>query len=74
MNSRGSYLYAQIADFALAFTKKMQDSFPANQFLLTGDTNMHAEVIHKIEWVTDAEVDELKSYFLQEEYTLEIED
>jgi DNA polymerase (family 10) len=35
---------------------------------------MNAEVIHKIEWVTDAEVDELKSYFLQEEYTLKIED
>jgi DNA polymerase (family 10) len=74
VNSQGSYLYAQIADFAAAFTKKMKESFPSKQFLLTGDANRHAEVIHKIEWVTDTAADELEAYFMNEEYSIETEE
>jgi DNA polymerase (family 10) len=74
MNSRGSYLYAQIRDYAFAFTQKLKNSFPSNTFLLTGDTNRHAEVIHQIEWVTDTDINRLDSYFKEEEYLTEVED
>ncbi len=74
MNSQGSYLYGQIENFALAFTEKMKKSFPEKLFLLTGDTNRHAEVIHKIEWITDAETNVLELYFREAEYATEVED
>jgi len=74
MKSQGSYLYGQIEKFAVAFTEKMQRSFPQKKFLLTGDVNRHAEVIHKIEWITDAETNVLESYFVEKEYTTEVKD
>ncbi len=74
MNSQGSYLYGQIENYALQFTEKMKKSFPEKKFLLTGDANRHAEVIHKIEWITDAETNELEIYFQEAEYATEVED
>jgi DNA polymerase (family 10) len=74
MNSQGSYLYGQIENYVLEFTKKIKKSFPEKKFLLTGDANRHAEVIHKIEWITDAETNELEIYFQEAEYSTEVED
>ncbi len=74
MNSKGNYLYGQIENFALAFTEKMQKRFPQKRFLLTGDANRHAEVIHEIEWITDAQTNILATYFDEQEYTTEVED
>lgn len=74
MNSKGSYLYGQIEDFATAFTEKMKMNFASHDFLLTGDINRHAEVIHKLEWITDASILNLESYFKENNYTDEITD
>jgi DNA polymerase (family X) len=73
MNSQGSYLYGQVEQYAIEFTEKMQAAFPGKKFLLAGEANRHLEVIHEIEWVTDAEVDALVSFFHEEEYDTEIE-
>jgi DNA polymerase (family X) len=73
MNSQGSYLFGQIEQYAIEFTEKIQAAFPGKKFLLAGEANRHLEVIHEIEWVTDAEVDALVSFFHEEEYDTEIE-
>jgi DNA polymerase (family X) len=73
MNSQGSYLYGQVEQYAIEFTKKMQAAFPGKKFLLAGEANRHLEVIHEIEWVTDAEVYALITFFHEEEYDAEIE-
>lgn len=74
MASRGSYLYSQIEQYAHAFTKRLQKYFPANQFLITGDFNRNAEVIHKLEWVTNAAINALEAFFKEQEYAVNISD
>ncbi|HEX8460097.1 MAG TPA: helix-hairpin-helix domain-containing protein, partial [Segetibacter sp.] len=74
MDSKGSYLFSQVENFAAAFTARMVKNFVGKQFLITGDFNRHIEVIHKLEWVTDTSVDELQSFFAAGEYTVEVTD
>ena len=74
MNSQGSYLYGQIESYAIALTEKMKMNFPSHEFLLTGDANRHAEVIHKIEWITNVEITTLQSHFNEHDYTTEVEE
>jgi DNA polymerase (family 10) len=71
MTSQGSYLYSQIEQYAAAFTERIKTIFPENEFLITGDFNRHAEVIHKLEWITDADTDKLESFFKGGEYHVE---
>lgn len=72
--SQGSYLYSQAEEYAHAFTKRLQHFFPLNKFLITGDFNRHSEVIHKLEWVTDAAVNILETFFKEQEYDINISD
>ena len=74
MNSQGSYLYGQIEDYATAFTEKMRMNFSSSEFLITGDANRHAEVIHIIEWITNTDIAALESYFNEHDYTTEIKE
>jgi DNA polymerase (family 10) len=74
MTSQGSYLYSQIEEYAAAFTERIKTIFPENEFLVTGDFNRHAEVIHKLEWITDADKDKLESFFKGGEYHVEAVD
>jgi DNA polymerase (family 10) len=62
----GSYLYAQIEEFALALDANFKKQFSQNQFLLTGNFRRHIETIDKIEWVTDVPEAALQSYLLFE--------
>ena len=68
MASQGSYLYGQIENFAVAFTQRMATAFPANTFEITGDFNRQMEVIHKLEWVTDATIEKLSDFFTTKDY------
>lgn len=52
----------------------MQKYFPSNTFLITGDFNRHAEVIHKLEWVTDAAINHLTAFFKEQEHDINISD
>jgi len=72
MASKGSYLYSQIEQYTAAFTARMEKIFPGKKFLITGDFNRHIEVIHKLEWITDAAADDLNAFFKEEEYDIEI--
>jgi DNA polymerase (family X) len=71
ISNQGSYLYQQIEEYANAFTQKLNNHFTGNLFLITGSFNRHNEVIHKLEWVTDAEINTIETFFLQQEYKVE---
>ncbi|MCW3113916.1 MAG: polymerase/3-5 exonuclease PolX [Segetibacter sp.] len=72
MASKGSYLYSQIENYSAQFTERLQKSFPENKFEITGDLNRHAEVIHKLEWITDSAIDKLEAFFKEQEYETNI--
>ncbi|WP_018617068.1 DNA polymerase/3'-5' exonuclease PolX [Segetibacter koreensis] len=74
LNSQGSHLYRQIEEYAPAFTKRLQKTFPSNTFSITGDFIRHAEVIHKLEWVTDIDLHVLETFFREQEYEVNITD
>jgi DNA polymerase (family 10) len=74
MASLGSYLYSQIEQYAFAFTQKIQKSFPSNQFLITGDFNRNAEVIHTLEWITDVSLSLLEASFIEQDYQTNVTD
>jgi DNA polymerase (family 10) len=72
--SQGSYLYSQIEDFAEGFTNKMKEVFAGKRFELTGSFKRQSEVIHKLEWVTDASYKSLEKYFTNLDYEVKTED
>ncbi len=67
----GSYLYAQIEEFAKNFDEKLKNQFAENQFLLTGNFRRHKETIDKIEWITDVSEASLQSYLLENKFVTE---
>ncbi|GEO08397.1 helix-hairpin-helix domain-containing protein [Segetibacter aerophilus] len=72
MACKGSYLYSQIEPFAAQFTERLKRDFEGTRFEITGDLKRHAEVIHKLEWVTDAPLEKLETFFKEEEYETNI--
>ena len=68
MASKGSYLYSQIENFAEQVTSLLKEAFPDNAFVITGDLERHTEVIHQLEWVTDASIDVLDRFFESRQY------
>lgn len=74
MASKGSYLYSQIEDYSIKFTERLKKAFPENRFEITGDLKRHAEVIHKLEWITDVPVNKLENFFTRQEYETKITD
>jgi DNA polymerase (family X) len=63
MSSLGSYLYAQIESYALELDKKLKAVHPETAFGITGEFRRQLEIITKLEWVTTAKPEELKSFF-----------
>ena len=72
ISNQGSYLFQQIEAYALAFHENVMKQFAGKTFLITGSFYMHSEVIHKLQWVTDQDIITLEKYFLDKEYTIEI--
>ncbi len=54
LRNKGSFLYAEICNYAGNLEKEMQARFPDKKTLLTGDLKQHNEIIEKIELVTTA--------------------
>ena len=73
LKSQGSYLFAEAETFALQTDKKLKDKFAANKFDLTGEFRRQLEIINKLEWVTTAGANELKTFFEQEGFKVEEE-
>lgn len=67
----GTYLYAQIEEFALSLDERLKKQFSNNQFLLTGNFQRHIEIIDRVEWVTDASEAALQSYLLENNFVTE---
>ncbi len=64
----GSYQYAAIESYALAFTQKIQKVFPDLQCCPTGIFRRNMPVIDKLEWVTTIEKNRLADYFEENGY------
>ncbi len=70
LNNQGHYLYSQIEEFATAFTERLEEDLNYT-FVITGDFRRQAEVIHKLEWVTDIDHQSLVTYLSANEYIIE---
>jgi len=71
LDNIGSYLYAQIEEFALSFDKKLKEQFLENIFLQTGIFRRHIETIDRLEWVTNAPETELQTFLSQHKFNAE---
>ena len=70
LNNQGHYLFSQIEEFATAFTIRLETEL-SYTFLPTGDFRRHAEVIYKLEWVTDIDQSTLVTWLSENEYTIQ---
>ncbi len=69
-NSLGSYLYQQMEEFEPKATKKLLESFPEVSFLSTGAYRKQHEIVDILEWVTTASLEQLKTFFIQQQFTI----
>lgn len=69
-NSLGSYLYQQMEEFEPKASEKLFQSFPGEQFLSTGAYRKQHEIVDILEWVTTASLEQLKSFFIQHQFTI----
>lgn len=72
LSNQGSYLYAQLEEFAISLTAKLREHFPTNIFEITGDFNRQMEVITQLEWVTDTVINSLADFFTAHHYSTTI--
>ena len=70
LSNQGSYLYAQIENYAVDADAKIKTAFPLKQFELAGDLRRHIETIDKLEWVTTVSQQEITAFFKQQEYEI----
>ena len=68
LSNQGSYLFAQIENYAAEANEKIKKAFPKNQFELAGDFRRHLEIIEKLEWASTAEPKALRDFFTMNEY------
>lgn len=71
LNHQGSYLYGQIESFAEALDLRLKKAFSDKTFYITGDYRRHNLIIDKLEWVTDASLSDVESFFLGNDYSTE---
>jgi len=62
----GKHLYAQLAEFAEAFTLKLKDKFPGHQTEITGAFRRQLEIIESLDWVTTVSSEDLQHYLLSD--------
>ena len=73
LNTLGSYLYAQIESYALAFNNSLKHYFINNKIELTGEFKRQFSVIEQLEWVTTLSIEQLKNFFITNGYSIEVE-
>ncbi len=73
LNTLGSYLYAQIETYALAFTNSLKLYFKDYKLELTGEFKRQFSVIEQLEWITTLSVEQLKNFFTTNGYVVEVE-
>jgi DNA polymerase (family 10) len=73
LNTLGSYLYAQIESYALAFNNSLKHYFINNKIELTGEFKRQFSVIEQLEWVTTLSIEQLKNFIITNGYAIEVE-
>ncbi len=63
LSNQGSYLYAQTESLVKMLDEKISTMFSDHTFLPTGDFRRQIETIDKLEWVTNAPSNEVKTFF-----------
>ena len=71
LNTLGSYLYAQIETYATTFDRNLKHFFKDYKLELTGEFKRQFSVIEKLEWVTTLPIENIKSFFTTNGYTVE---
>lgn len=61
-NNRGTYLYAQVEEFAASFTATLKEELGEDLLQLTGAFRRQLEVIEKLEWITTTPKSKLKEF------------
>lgn len=65
LQNQGSYLYAQIEEYALAMNERLVSHFPNHKITLTGAFRRQLETIDVLEWCTTVSAPELKKFLLE---------
>lgn len=60
LQSRDAFLLATVLDFVIAFDNTLRSTFSPDNFLLTGEILQQSDIIHTVQWVTDAGDDVLE--------------
>ena len=68
LGTKGSYLYQQMESYASAIDSKLKETFLQDQFMLTGEFRRQMEIINTLEWVTTVPANQLKDFFLANEF------
>ena len=68
MRNLGSYLFAQIEEYAEKTDENLKQIFKDAAIHITGNYRMHALTLSKLEWVTSATKATLKTFFTQQEF------
>ncbi len=71
LNNIGSYLYAQIEEFAHSFDTNLKKNFKEYSFLMTGNFRRHLETIDRLEWVTNVPAAALQTYLSENNFVTE---
>ncbi|MEN9684586.1 MAG: hypothetical protein RLZZ28_372 [Bacteroidota bacterium] len=66
----GNYLYQQMESFAATVTAQLQQDFPDEQFMLTGEFRRQMEIIHSLDWVTTLSLQKIQQYLLEKEFAV----
>ena len=74
MGTQGSYLYQQIENYAFAIDEKLNLIFPDSIHALTSTFRRQLEIIEKLEWVTTADISEIKSFFITNDFKIVTEE
>jgi len=71
LKNQGSHLYGEIESYVLAIDKKLKEQFPGKKFELTGEWRRQLEIIDELEWITTADISDLKVFLEKNNFTAE---
>ncbi len=62
LKHQGSHLYADIETYALQIDAQLRKAFPTEMLALTGEFRRQMEIVTKLQWVTTAEPEAIKTF------------
>jgi DNA polymerase (family 10) len=71
LKNQGSHLYGEIESYCVAIDQKLKEQFPGKKFELTGEWRRQLEIIDELEWITTADIADLKTFLEKNNFTAE---